>query len=398
MARALSTICLVWLICTGGAAWAGKPKIAILGLEVVPGPTGAVDASVTQVAKELSTELRLRAQSDASPYVAAPNGNKELTDEKLLMSCDNEANSCMAVIGSALAADVLLYGHIEKRGEIYRVTLKLLDVKAKTVEASGDDLPVGSTAASMSKKLYSKVTGVPVSTVGTLVIKARSRTGAAIDGQVVVDELPRGPLADGTLTLAGVAEGRRVVAIDAGGYQRFEAAVTIQGGQAAVVDAVLVEKPGPRPHSPLWKWSLGAGIALAISGGAFAYYSNDRMVNHNKVTYSPQLDDSMNPVAGVQAPDASDCGKSDKAILDAKHAIVTNPDVFDRACTWKTRIYIGYVAGAAGALGAVLSLIMLSRDTGSGEGSVAGIRGKKTMAITPIVMPGGGGASLSLRW
>src|SRR5690349_6728141 len=112
MSKALSSACLVLLICFGGSAWAGKPKIAVLGLEVAPGPTGAVDPEMTQVARDITKELRQRAQSGASPYVIAPNSNKELTDEKLLMSCDNEAASCMVVIGAGLATDLLLYGRV----------------------------------------------------------------------------------------------------------------------------------------------------------------------------------------------------------------------------------------------------------------------------------------------
>jgi hypothetical protein len=145
MRKALSSACLVLLICVGGSAWAGKPKLAILGLEVAPGPTGIVDPAMTQVAKDITKELRQRAQSGASAYVVAPNSSKELTDEKLLMSCDNEARECMAMIGAGLAADALLYGHVEKRGDDYRVSLKLLDIKAKTVEIGSDEMPIGST-------------------------------------------------------------------------------------------------------------------------------------------------------------------------------------------------------------------------------------------------------------
>src|SRR5687768_8989505 len=86
MARALLLACAVWLIGLGGTAWA-KPRIAVLGLEVAPGPNGVVDPVMTQLAKEITRDLRQRTQSGASRYSLAPNSNKELTDEKLLMSC-----------------------------------------------------------------------------------------------------------------------------------------------------------------------------------------------------------------------------------------------------------------------------------------------------------------------
>ena len=71
--------CVVWL-CLGGAAWAGKPKIAILGLEVIPGASGAVEPAVTQAARDITTDLRQRMQSEASPYSLAQNSTRELND------------------------------------------------------------------------------------------------------------------------------------------------------------------------------------------------------------------------------------------------------------------------------------------------------------------------------
>lgn len=160
MNKAISSLCLfVVLICAAGSAWADKPKLAVLGIEVAPGPGGTVDPAATQVAKDLTNGLRSRAQGGTSPYMLAPNSNKELTDEKLLMSCDNEGRDCMAVIGAGLAADMLIYGRVERKGDQYRITLKLLDVKAKTVTQAADETPVkGSTAGAVSR-LYGKLVG-----------------------------------------------------------------------------------------------------------------------------------------------------------------------------------------------------------------------------------------------
>jgi hypothetical protein len=124
------------------------------------------------------------------------------------------------------------------------------------------------------------------------------------------------------------------------------------------------------------------------------------MVNHNKVTYAPAIDEStMMPYTEVQAPDASDCGQSFPEIRIHKGAEVTNQDAFTRACTWKTRIYIGYAVGGVGLLGAVVSLIMLTRDVHTSESSPTGTRSKKPgIAIAPILRPDATGASLSLHW
>src|SRR6185295_15753361 len=88
-------LCLGVAISVGGVAHADKPKIAVLGLEVVPGPAGAIDPGAVLIGKEVTRELRQRVQAPACPYQMAPNSSKELLDEKLLMSCDNEATDCM---------------------------------------------------------------------------------------------------------------------------------------------------------------------------------------------------------------------------------------------------------------------------------------------------------------
>lgn len=407
MVKVFSSACLVLVLCLAGAASASKPRIAILGLEVIPGPSGTIDPAVTQVARDVTTDLRQRVQSEASPYVMAQNSNKELTDEKLLMSCDNEAASCMAVIGAGLSADFLLYGHIEKRGEVYRVSVRLLDVKTRSFDTTGEDMPVGTPVATMSRRLYTRLFGDGgAASAGVLVVKARTRSGTAIDGaRVFVDDVARGVLARGKLTLTGISEDRHAVAIEAPGYPRFEETVLVRAGQPTTIDA-LIEPQAVRStlgeHAAVWKWSLGGGIALAIAGAGFAYYSNDQMVNHNKVMYTAALnpDDNNNPyTSGVQAPDAGDCGQNAEQIRVNKHAAVTDNAAFSRACTWKTRIYIGYVVGGVGALGAVASLIMLTRDVRPSESSPTGTRGKKSgIAIAPIVRPDVAGAALSLRW
>jgi hypothetical protein len=395
MARALSFTCAVLLICLGGSAWANKPRLAVLGLEVLPGPSGVVDPVMTQLARDITRDLRQRAQSGASRYTLAPNSNKELTDEKLLMSCDNEAVTCMVMIGAGLAADVMLYGHLERKGESYRVSVKLLDVKAKTVELGSEDMPVGGAPASVSKKLYNRLIGdVALANAGTLVVKARTQGGGQIlDGRVMVDEQVRGTLAGGTLTVQGLPEGPHVVAIETEGrYQRFEDRVTVRAGDLAIVDALLIDRAaGSSPRrSALWKVSLGAGIVIAAAGGAFAYYSYDQMM---------KSEDNIFPVTatGNMSATSDDCGE------DVVMLKLLNPDLnteaFQSACSWQSRIYLGYAVGAVGAVGAIVSLIMVSRDPPVSEHPASRTRGKKSsVAIVPVAPNGGAGASLSLRW
>jgi hypothetical protein len=410
MARAL-TICLGVLIWLGGSARADKPRIAILGLEAPASAGGAVDPGAQLIAREITRELRERVQSPASPYVIAPNSNKELLDEKLLMSCDNEAPECMVVIGAGLASDVVLYGRVDKRGEIFRVSLKLLDVKRRTVQPAVDDLPVGGAAAGVSRRLYTKLIGEGLDTDGTLIVKVRSDGARAVRGGTVkIDEEARGSLSGGRLTVTDIAEGRHTVAIEVSGFRRFEEIVTIRGGQLSTLEAVLragaADVPDLRdprdagPPAPVsrpsrwWKWSAAAGAAIGLAGGGYALYAYDRETNHNKVIF-------VRPVSGMfRTPDSSDCGKSIAQIeMLTGTMITTGQAVFDRACTWHTRNAIGIGVAIGGGALAIASLIMMSRDPGPPDSPAPGVRGKKAdVAIVPIVTPEVTGAQLSLAW
>jgi len=295
----------------------------VLGLEVAPGPTGAVDPAMTQLAKDITRDLRQRAQSEASRYTLAPNSSKELTDEKLLMSCDDEAVACMAGIGAALAADILLYGRIERRGDVYRVSIKLLDVKARTVEATAEDMPVGAAVGSVTRKLYGKLAGEsPAATGGSLIVKARSASGAVSGATVIVDAQRRGELVAGAFTVTEVPAGRHVVAIDGGSrYQRFEDSVTVPPGGQMVVDALLVESAAPSSppqRSVLWKVSLATGVLVAAGGGAYAWYAWE-----GQQRWVQQVN------AGIKS---DECGKTTE-MLTTEHPGI-NLAAYDRTCYW----------------------------------------------------------------
>jgi hypothetical protein len=85
---------LLVLLCSVAAA---KPKIAILGLEVI----GSLDPEQVKLARQLTNGLRERASAGTGPFELAPSSDKELVDEKLMNNCDTEALACMAPIGLA---------------------------------------------------------------------------------------------------------------------------------------------------------------------------------------------------------------------------------------------------------------------------------------------------------
>jgi hypothetical protein len=224
----------LFLLC--GTAAAGKPTIAILGLEVIDDGSG-IEPKTTQFSKELTEELRKRPKAGTGPYALAPGSDKDLLELKLLSGCESEGKDCMSAIGGDLAADRLLYGKVEKRSNGYQVSLKLLNVGAKTFERSISDIvpfgeATGANLASWGKKLYSKLTGA--TDQGTLVIKANVDRGT-----VYLDEQVKGNLSGGTARVAGLSEGKYKVAIEAEGHLRYEATVEVGGGGETVHEAEL---------------------------------------------------------------------------------------------------------------------------------------------------------------
>jgi hypothetical protein len=404
MTRVLSSACVVLALLVVGsrAGAAPKPAIAILGLEVYDNGSG-IDPDTTKAAKELTAALRDRARAGTGPYAPAANGEKELIDEKLLNNCDSEAPLCMAAIGGDLGADLLMYGKIEKSAQagqpIYKVSLKLLYVARKQLASSiVEVLPLaeatGVQAPGHARTWYSKLIGV--TTGGTVVVKAN------IDrGTVLLDDETKGNLTSGALTLSGIPEGRHTLAIEAKDYQRYETSITVRTGETVPHSATLTELPkktlvlspqpttvegtvSTRPANNLWKPVFyGTLVAGAAAGGFSIYEWSQSKTNADKVKIGR---------TGGGRLDESDCGKQPSYDND-RH--------FQDACSnHKLEIVGAVVAGvfAVAALGTGYLAFIRERDHTESRTASGGHKKRREFAVTPIVSPDGGGATLRIDW
>jgi tetratricopeptide (TPR) repeat protein len=268
---------------------------------------------------------------------------------------------------------------------------------ARAIEEDGEE-PAGRTDASGARKSP----GEPIkdSPKGeTLVVKARTQSGTEISGTVMVDDEPRGELAHGKLTVKALAEGRHTVAIEADGYRRFEETVTVKDGERASVDAVLRDKVEPASPSPsgslhtVWKVSLAASVVATVAGAVYAGHSYSREL----AWFDQQVLQVKGPLG--RSVTSGDCGLDYETTLVKENVTSFNFGALERACTWHSRIYVSFAVAGVGALGAIASLILLTRDTGPADTATAAVRGRqRTVAIAPIVTPGGGGAVFSLAW
>jgi hypothetical protein len=390
----------------GTRAWAGgKPAIAILGLEVSDNGSG-IDPDTTKAAKDLTAALRDRARAGTGPYVPAPGGDKELIDEKLINNCDTEAATCMAAIGTELGAEVLMYGRIERLSQngqpIYKVWLKVLNVARKQIASStAETLPVADASGvrlfAHAKAWYGKLVGII--TGGNVLVRAN------IDrGTVLLDDEVKGNLASGTVALSGIAEGRHTLAIEAKDYQRYETAITVHGGETLSHTATLTELSRPLPPTPskdpisiegtvsrsksnLWK-PIFYGTAVLDAGligfSIFEWNKGNteaKAINSN-VIYSGSDCDGDQAKAGT--------GLSSVNLMH-----------LNGACKALSRQKLGWIASGVVGVAVIGSFVMAYvRDSGSAEPKTSARphRKRREFAVTPIVSPEGGGATLRFDW
>jgi PEGA domain len=422
MIRVLSSACVVLLLlATGGKAWAGgKPTIAVLGLEVYDNGSG-IDPETTKAAKELTAALRERVRAGTGPYVPATSGEKELIDEKLLNNCDSEAPPCMAAIGAELSAEALMYGKIEKSSQngqtIYKVSIKLLNVPRKQLASSTvETLPLaestGARVSTHAKNWYNKLVGI--TTGGTVAIKAN------IDrGTVLVDGDAKGTLTSGSLTLPGIAEGRHTLAVEAPSYQRYETQITVRNDETLQQSVTMVEMSslpkkttsasagesisregtvGTSSKSNIWK-PVFYGTAV-VEAGAIGFAVFELLEGKSNARKIDQKGDFARTVGALTNHDCTN--KPDK-FTEFKSNNPTNLDVkrYEDACTnWKFQ-KVGWVAtGVVGAalIGSFYMAFMRDREPTETRTANGGHKKRRELAITPVITPDGGGATLRFDW
>ncbi|HEY5925582.1 MAG TPA: DUF2380 domain-containing protein [Kofleriaceae bacterium] len=405
MTRALSLTCAALVLVGFGGSAMAKPSIAVLGLEVID-PNGTPTAQDTQAAKELSDGLRARAKAGTGPYQLAPGSDKELIDQKLLNNCDNEANGCMAAIGNQLGADILMYGHFEKQGKSYQVTIKVLDVGRKAVlKSSQDMIPVsdasGAPLQGWAKKIYAKLTG-DTSSAGTIVVKVSN----AERGAILIDGEPKGNFSNGSGTVSGLGEGKVRVGVESEGFRRWEKDVTIKGGGTETVPVELEkgtpgeivgpvgpegpEGPGPGPGPG--GGGKGMWIAGTIIGGSLVLGGTGWLIYNWR-----QLDSEIDLQCrnGIIRP--GDCPNPTNEMDEGFNKAESDK----RGDRYSLHTWLG---GGAAILGvAVFSISAykwMSKGTSKERQSARGRRQKKdrTFIVTPIMSRDGGGATLRLDW
>jgi hypothetical protein len=414
------------LVLFASVAHADKQKIAVLGLEAVVGANGQIDPADTKFAKELTTELRARANN--SKNFTLTKDQRELVDEKLMNNCGTEQAQCMGPIGASMGADVLLFGKVANAKGGYKVSLTLVDVRKKTVLGTDPNSTV--TAAETRnpglgawvREHYKKLTGEGGD--GTLIIIA----AGAGSGRILVNGDTRDTLKSGRAEVS-LPEGRYRIGVEADGFKIWEQeGITISAEKPTELKPDLVKSKldstipqdntttgtddlisregtvSPKKSKTMWKVAAGVGLGGAAIAGGLWIYSYTKVSGFSDYTVP---DGVMFSEAGVTDVTPDHCGGKFQPVEPQNSVHMTNAEAaqgkFDTACAaasrtkWLVPTTIGLAAIGAGAL----IYLMVTKD--GAESPPAGSTGRRTkkkrnLIVTPVVTQDNAGATLRFDW
>lgn len=248
---------LVWLCLSAAPAAPAAPKeqrIAVLEMVVEGGADPVIGRQLTN---------RLAEALAARPHtkVIAPDDVRAMLEkeaQKQLLGCGDDR--CLAEIGGALGADVLVQGRVSKIDAGYAVALALVDaVKADSLGRvtetwQGEPLGLLELVGPMIERAFD-----PKGThLGAIVVE-----GPPDGATIYVDDQLRGTAPAGQM--GQVPTGARRVRVAAEGYEPFERWIVVQSGQVAAVPVQLTPTPSAPVYATWWFWT---GAAVIVAGAA----------------------------------------------------------------------------------------------------------------------------------
>ena len=416
MIRVLQTFALALLVLglSGRAAVAAKPTVVILGLEVLADKSGNIDQQTVQVARDFTTQLRSRAIAAGQ---LIPHSDKELVDEKLIRNCTNAEATCIAPIGQEFSATYLIYGSVEKTGTGFKISLHMLNVATKT-SAKNFALDLKDTnAIGLSDGGKSAYAGLLGGDPGMLNINIQND---GVDGGSVTVGKDKHPLSGGHLTVKDLGPDRYTIVVEVTGFQRYEQTVALAQGEKKEVVVTLVPVAGIKVTPPKcpegslectntvshtnnhtgYKVVGYSALVLSAAAAGYALHTPKAVTRYQDPStgIAPTIPSgAAGPMSNMQYTD-SDCGNS--AVRTYKGENSTGNQQFDAACSARQKQVIAAIVSGAAAGIAVVALIMAYRSSDDQPEKHAQMGHRKSpkplIAITPILSPDGGGATLRI--
>jgi PEGA domain len=414
-------ITLLLVLFTGIGFASAKPKVAVLGLEVLDkaNAKASIDA-----ARQLTEGLRLAAKT-SGPFDVADNSQREFLDEKIINQCESEQRECLLKIAGNFGATSLVYGKLQltENKKSFQVTVFLLAADKGAAKPAITSVPVTSSPQDLQtagKKIYNELVGV--GSVGSIVIKAKTSKGIVyINGDM------RGQLVDGELKATQLADGEYKVKITADGFKKWEETVKVKAGQATVVEPDLEAEAKPAVIEPEDKgsrpvtndgggkdpykletrentishggsrtgWKIAAVGGAVIAAGSMGVWVWQRSGRESNIDDLKALTGPKVGFKGAPFPWEG---------CDASKGITMNPSddanaLWEDACGNSRNMWIaGTVASLAGAFAAfAVYKGYISSDESESQPTASTRRARKPrFAFTPVMSPDGGGASMRI--
>jgi hypothetical protein len=416
-------ITLLLVLFTGIGFASAKPKVAVLGLEVLDktNAKASIDA-----ARQLTEGLRLAAKT-SGPFEVADNSQREFLDEKIINQCESEQRDCLLKIAGNFGATSMVYGKLQltENKKSFQVTVFLLASDKGAAKPALTSVPVTASPQDLQtagKKIYNELVGVV--SVGSIAIKAKTSKGIVyLNGDM------RGQLVDGELKATQLADGEYKVRITADGFKKWEETVKVKAGQVTTVepdlqaeakpdvvkpDVVEPEDKGSRPAAggkvedpyklkerentisrggSRTGWKIAAIGGVAVAAGSMGVWTWQLSKRNSALEKTPLRTEGFKAGGdGLFGKDCSAVGEGGTALS------ATAQSQYDQACDHVRNMWIaGSVAGVAGVVAAVSFYMGYIRSDSTESSTQTSRRARKQrFAVTPIVSPDGGGATIRI--
>ncbi len=246
-------------IATSSSAFAAPHKERVAVLEFVT-EGGVAPVVGNQMTAKLADLVGRRPDTT----VIAPDDIRALLEresQKQLLGCSEE--SCLAEIGMALGADLLLKGRVGSIDGGFAISLSAVKTSNAQAVAHVSDTWMGESIALLDvlEPMVDRVFASGQSLVGSVELSgAASGSTATLDGQLGLDKV-------------AVGAHRLVVAKE--GYVPFETWIVVRTNLKTTVPIMQKSEPSDPIYAAWWFWTAAAvaaggaavGTALIVSGG-----------------------------------------------------------------------------------------------------------------------------------
>ena len=193
--------------------------------------------------------------------VIAPDDIRAMLEQestKQLLGCSEE--SCLAEIGGALGADLLISSRVSKLGDGFGLSMSA--VEPKTARAVGHVTETWRGPSIMLLELIGPMIDKLLAPKGSKLTGAIDIQGAVDGSRILIDDQIRGTAPAGAM--AGIAIGARRVQIVADDYQPYERWVIVRTGETVTIPAEQEAVPSAPVYETWWFWTLAA---VVVAGG-----------------------------------------------------------------------------------------------------------------------------------